>query len=297
MGNRRTQASGLNIGIARWASVICAAALAVLLSAARPAASAEAVKLGYEGYLGGLHLLSADVVLVSNGKTYRMESTARGAGLFGWFMEWRSTAVTEGVIGADGMPRPIRHRRDITRGGKKAKVLEIEYREGDVPLVARSRVGKTQKFRPKSQGKGTMDPLSAVTAIVDQMAAGAPCAGDIQVFDGKLRYDVTAAPGEPGKLKANRYTIFSGKATRCILTLTPLAGFEDEEIGRPDEKTGDDGSIVLTMWFGQPAPGMSNLPVRVTADTELGGLRFYLTSVEKLAVTPDGKRAAAEQPD
>ncbi len=291
MGNRRSQTSGLKIGIAKWAG---AAALAVLLSTARPAASAEAVLLGYEGYLGGLHLMSADVELVSNEKTYRMESTATGAGLFGWILEWRSTAVTEGVIGADGVPRPIRHRRDITRGGKKAKVLEIEYREGDVPLVARTRVGKTPRFKPKSEGKDTMDPMSAVTAIIGQMAAGAPCAGILPVFDGKLRYDVTATPGDPGKLKGNKYTMFSGKATSCILTLTPVAGFEDEEIGHPDKANGDDGSIVMTMWFASPARGMPTVPVRVTADTEFGGLRFYLARAETLAVAPDGKRAAAE---
>ncbi len=85
----------------------------------RPALSAEAVSLGYEGYLGGLHMLSAEVELVRGEERYRMETTALGRGLVGWLLEWSSKATTEGVITAYGTPSPVRHSRDIAQRGRK----------------------------------------------------------------------------------------------------------------------------------------------------------------------------------
>ena len=267
------------------AGAILAAFLA--MTVARPAHSAEAVALGYEGYLGGLHMLSAEVEMVRSDERYRMETTATGRGLVGWLLEWKSKAVTEGVIAADGTPHPVRHTRDIAQRGRKPKAINIEYREDGVPLVARMRVGDEAKFTPFSERKGTMDPMSAVTAIMDQMAGGAPCAGTYAVFDGKERYDVTAKPGKRSTLKGNRYTMFSGEATRCDLVLTPVDDQKKKPSGNPRmrrEKPVDDGSLKVTMWFASPVDGVSAIPVLASASTDYGGLRIYLTRAEERAV-------------
>ena len=286
---RHTENSRLRAALA--AGALLAAFLAMTLP--RPAQSAEAVALGYEGYLGGLHLLSAEVEIVRGEERYRMETNAEGRGLVGWLLEWRSKAVTEGVIAADGTPRPVRHSRDIAQRGRKAKAIYIEYREDGVPLVARMRVGDEAKFTPLSERKGTMDPMSAVTAIMDQMAGGAPCEGKYAVFDGKERYDVTAEPGKPGMLTGNRYTMFSGEAMRCDLVLTPIDDRKKKVLGNPRMRgiqPVDDGSIKLTMWFASPVDGVSAVPVLASASTDFGGLRIYLTRAEKLAVPPQMQR-------
>lgn len=288
---RHTDKSSMRAALA--AGVLVAAFLAMILP--RPALSAEAVALGYEGYLGGLHLLTAEVEIVRGEERYRMETNAQGRGLVGWLLEWSSKAVTEGVIAADGSPRPLRHSREIAQRGRKAKAITIEYREDGVPLVARMRVGDEARFKPFSERKGTMDPMSAVTAIMDQMAGGAPCEGKYAVFDGKERYDVTARPGKPGTLPGNRYTMFSGAATRCDLVLTPVVDDREKKFtGNPRMRANrpvDDGSMKLTMWFASPVEGVSPVPVLASAKTSFGGLRIYLTSVEKLAVPPQMKRA------
>ncbi len=287
---RHTDKSSMRAALA--AGLLLAAFLAMILP--RPAQSAEAVALGYEGYLGGLHLLTAEVEIVRGEERYRMETNAQGRGLVGWLLEWSSKAVTEGVIAADGTPRPVRHNREIAQRGRKAKAINIEYREDGVPLVARMRVGDEAKFKPHSERKGTMDPMSAVTAIMDQMAGGAPCAGKYAVFDGKERYDVTARPGKPGTLTGNRYTMFSGAATRCDLVLTPVDDREKKYSGNPRMRANrpvDDGSMKVTMWFASPVDGVLPVPVLATASTDFGGLRIYLTSAGKLAVPPRMQRA------
>jgi len=265
------------------------------ISGPRPAASADGLALGYEGYLGGLHMLTAEVELARNETAYRMETRAQGRGLVGWFFDWHSNAVTEGEVTADGALRPRWHERDIAQRGRHPKAIQIEYRDDGVPMVARMRVGDEATFREVVELRGTMDPMSAVTAIVDQMTAGAPCSGEFPVFDGKLRFDVTAKMGTPGNLKGNRYMMYRGKAERCDLVLKAIDGFDDSDReANPREREGSDNdTMVLTMWFASPAEGLPAVPVLATADTDYGGLRIYLARAETAVVPTEGQRAEA----
>jgi hypothetical protein len=267
----------------------------ILLAVAgpRPAASAEGVALGYEGYLGGFHMMTADVEMARNAENYWMETNAEGRGLVGWILNWQSKAVTEGVVGDDGKLRPLRHRRDMTRGGKPAKIMQIEYRDDGVPLVARLREGGEAKFAEVENRKDTVDPMSAVTAIVDQMAAGQACAGKFQVFDGTLRYDATAEMGEAKRLTGNRFMMYKGAAERCDLVLKAIDGFDDDELkGSPrDRGTPDDDSMVLTLWFASPAEGLPSVPVMASAESDYGGLRIYLARAVTADIPTEGQRA------
>lgn len=262
----------------------------------RPAASAEGVALGYEGYLGGFHLMTAEVQLARNETGYRMETNAEGRGFLGWLLNWQSKAVTEGVIGADGNLRPLRHRRDMIRGSKPAKIMQIEYRDDGVPLVARMREGGEAKFAEAEDRKGTIDPMSVVSVIVDQMAAGQACVGKFEIFDGSLRYDATAEMGKPEKLKGNRYMMYKGSAERCDLVLKAIDGFDDDEdlAGNPRnrESTASD-TMVLSLFFAPPAEGLPTVPVMASADSDYGGLRIYLARAETAQIPTEGQRAEA----
>lgn len=303
MRRRRKGGIALTAGPSRktllqtMAMVLAMAILVVLMaiSGPRPAASAEGVALGYEGYLGGLHMMTAEVELARNETAYRMETRATGRGLVGWIFNWTSNAVTEGAVGSDGALKPRWHERDIAQRGRNAKAIQIEYREDGVPMVARMRVGDTANFREAKERRGTVDPMSAVTAIIDQMAAGAACNGSFPVFDGKLRYDVTAKMGDAGKLNGNKYMMYRGAAARCDLVLKAIDGFDDDEPkGSPRERgSPSDDTLTLTMWFASPVDGLPAVPVMASADTDFGGLRIYLARAETAVVPTEGQRAEA----
>ncbi len=279
------------------ATALAMAALVIVLAIAgpRPAASAEGVALGYEGYLGGLHMLTAEVELARSEAAYRMETTARGRGLVGWLIDWSSIAVTEGVVAPDGALKPLWHERKIAQRGRNPKAIQIEYRDDGVPMVARMRVGDDANFQELVERRGTMDPMSAVTAIVDQMAAGTSCNGSFPVFDGKLRYDVTAKMGDAGTLKGNKHMMFRGQAERCDLVLKAIDGFEEKRpTGNPRERGSPrDDTLTLTMWFASPADGLPAVPVMAAANTDYGGLRIYLARAETAVVPNLGQRAEA----
>jgi hypothetical protein len=275
------------------------ATLVIVLAIAgpRPAASSEGMALGYEGYVGGLHMMTAEVELARNETAYRMRTHAKGRGVVGWFFNWTSNAVTEGDVEADGALRPRWHERDIAQRGRNPKAIQIEYRDDGVPMVARMRVGDAANFREVAERRGTMDPMSAVTAILDQMAAGAACSGHFPVFDGKLRYDVTAKMGDVGNLKGNKYMMYRGEAARCDLVLRAIDGFEEEEQkGSPRHRgspSDDDDTLTLTMWFASPAEGLPSVPVLASADTDYGGVRVYLARAVAADIPTEGQRAEA----
>ena len=273
---------------------VTALLLGFALLAPAPAAAASGVTLGYEGYLGGLHMLTAEVELMRNETRYHMQTDAVGRGLLSWFVDFSSTAYTDGVIGPDGVMHPEKHQRTIAQSGRKPKIIDIEYRPDGVPMVARSRAGDDAKYSEEPTRRGTMDPMSAVAAIVDQMAAGTRCQGKFAVFDGKWRYDVEARHGEPAELEGGRYTMFAGLADRCDLILKPIDGFEDEEANTPPRgREGPlDNSMALTMWFAAPGPGLPRVPVIASADTDYGGLRIYLARAEALTPAQLEQRAS-----
>lgn len=275
-------------------TLVLAAALA---APTRQAAASEGVALGYEGYFGGFHMMTADVQLVRNEERYRMETTAVGKGLVGWMFDWRSHALTEGAIADDGSYRPELHKRDIAQRGRRPKAILIEYRNDGIPFVARMRVGDEARFTERAEKRDTLDPMSAVAAIIDQMTVGARCAGTFKVFDGKLHYSVTAREGQADVLSGNRYMMFEGEAARCDLTLTAIDGFEEKFRGNPREReVVSDESLQLTMWFAAPQDGMPAVPVLASADTSYGGLRVYLSRAETADVPAEGARAEAGRP-
>lgn len=305
MNSRRRRKSGTALAVEHPARTfrqvavtgLVMALFVILLAIAgpRPADAADGVALGYEGYLGGLHMMTAEVELARNRENYRMVTNAEGRGLIGWVLDWRSKAVTEGVVGEDGNLKPLHHRRDMIRGNKPAKIMQIEYRDDGVPLVARLREGDEAKFAEEESRKGTIDPMSAVTSIVDQMAAGQACTGNFQVFDGKLRYDATARMGQASRLGGNKYMMYKGEAERCDLTLKAIDGFDDEEPqGNPRNRAEvADDSMVLTLWFASPAAGLPSVPVMASADSDYGGLRIYLARAEAADIPTEGQRAEA----
>lgn len=288
--------SALKKNFLRRYTTIAGLAILVAIPGLRPAAAAEGVALGYEGYLGGLHMLTLEVELVSSDTNYRMETKTKGRGIVGWLFNWASNAVTEGEVRPDGTLRPRWHERDILRPGKKAKMIQIEYNDDGIPRIARMRVGGEANFREDTKRRGTIDPISAVLAVMDQMTAGTACEGVFPVFDGKERYDATALTGKSKSLKGNKYMMHKGVATRCDLVLKTV---EEKKKPAPrrnphDPQPPKDDTMVLTLWFASPAEGMPSVPVLATADLEWGGVRLYLARAENAIISPEGKRAEAK---
>lgn len=250
--------------------------LGVLLAApAGRAAEGETVRLSYDAYLGPFYVVSATAELRLDGATYRVVTRAQSEGIAALFYSWQSEARSEG-------------RRDATRLRPRLHEVVGEWR-GENRLVRLSYDGRGPiDFRvdpppdgterdpvPPDLTVGTVDPLSGTLAVLQRIAGGGRCEGEIPIFDGRRRYDMIVRPGAPSVLPAIHSSIFAGPAQRCEFQLRRIAGFwkKPSRFGRRVTNP--------VLWVASPLDGVPPVPVRFTAETGFGDLRIHLTRVQR----------------
>jgi hypothetical protein len=121
----------------------------------------------------------------------------------------------------------------------------------------------------------TIDTLSAVSLLIQQVGKTGTCRGAVSTFDGRRLATQTATPAGQEMLAPTDRSIFSGKALRCNIEGRQLAGFvhnEDED----DLKKPRQGVV----WLADLVPGAPPVPVKVIFENKiLGQVTLYLTSV------------------
>ena len=126
---------------------------------------------------------------------------------------------------------------------------------------------------PAEQQRGTIDTLSAMAQLLDQVNRTGRCDGVVQTFDGRrlasLRsWTVGMAPIPPSSVSS-----FSGPALHCEFEGRQLGGFMLDEdratLQRPQRGNA---------WFAAVSPGGPMLPVRISFHTRwFGDATMYLT--------------------
>lgn len=125
---------------------------------------------------------------------------------------------------------------------------------------------------PASSRAGTIDPLSALTALIRDVARTGRCDDSVRTFDGRKleQFDVRTAGEEA--VPPSIHSAFSGPGLRCAYVRRVLAGARGDG-------TGEDGRTRAgSIWLGPVLPGLPRLPMRVVAETQwLGDATIYLT--------------------
>jgi hypothetical protein len=244
----------------------------VLLAAAGligPAA-AHSLRLGYEAYAGGLHVLSIAASIDDAGGRYRVATHLRTRGLADFFIGMQVDSEATGDI-RDGMPTPSRYRNQ-SRFGSRERSLAVETRPDGGFLVEATPAREEGERRtpvPAASLPGAVDPLTAIFRAVRTVAATGACRQRVAVFDGRRRYDLVLDDAGDRRLAASRYSVFAGPARLCRLRQDRIGGFivdaGDKDIGRE--------SLV---WVGTPLAGTMPVPVRLEIETSWGWLTIHL---------------------
>ena len=119
------------------------------------------------------------------GDRYRVAVMIRSDGLAGVVRRVRFQSRSEGRLAGGFQPASYAETVDT---GRRQSAAEMAYDAG-VPQVLRydsPRPETAEVLDPATQG-GTLDPATALFAGLRDRAAGAPCALDIAVFDGRRR--------------------------------------------------------------------------------------------------------------
>ncbi|MGN6149039.1 MAG: DUF3108 domain-containing protein [Rhizomicrobium sp.] len=138
------------------------------------------------------------------------------------------------------------------------------------------------------QKKNTLDPMSALTAILSgvRVSGANPCGSGVQIFDGRRRYDVTFTYKKDEHVDLSN-GMFSGTAHLCQIHYTQIAGYK-QKILKEGKKLPD-----MFVYFADvPAPGTPNghyvVALKLWAPLTLGTVTATLNDLKVNGAVPAG---------
>ena len=234
-------------------------------------AHAETAAGHYLAFAAGLNVIAMDAQFDVSPTAYRLQIDYRTTGTFGLFVRSeQATTVTGTFVAGRAVPRQFVS-GGVLRG--EPRKTDIEYRLGQ-PEV-RALVPPNDKERegvPDEQRRGTIDTLSAIAQVMEQVSRTGRCEGDVRTFDGRRLATLRAWTVGTEVIPPSSISSFSGPAVHCEFEGRQVGGFMlDEDRAKLQEP--QRGSA----WFAAVKPGGPALPVRISFRTRwFGEATMYL---------------------
>jgi hypothetical protein len=241
-------------------------------------AAQAADRLGYEVYLGGLHVGSLDVRIDRSAESYQLELDGKSRGLVDWLTSFSGRLVANGATGEGGALSPRSYSERVSFRGD-ARRVEVGYSDqGGVSNVKADPPPEKDDRDPVPQHllREALDPLTGLIGAAQRAMAAGSCDDRLPLFDGRRRLDMHFTDGGMEVLKADGFSRFSGPARRCGFKVTVLAGAKktDTRWNRPEYR-----GRTHTSWIAEARPGGPAVPVRIEAEGAFGWLVVHLVSV------------------
>jgi len=262
-----------------------AGAVLVLLLLSDPAAAAapplpnvaqRALELSYDVYYSVMRLLTIRSRARVEPDVYSLQSQMETVGLVGTLFPWSYRSEVHGKVRGSKLAPDVFSSRSEFR--ETVQQVSLRYGEngpvGDVTPFGLDILGEdyTREEVPAELRSGTIDPLTEIAALTQQLARGDGCAGVRNVYDGLRRYDVVYEDLGETELEASSYDAYAGKARQCRSRLLPIAGF-----WKPKDDAERDNVTAITAWLMPPLPGAAPAPVRLMVEGRRGTLSIHLT--------------------
>ena len=244
-------------------------ALVVGLKAAN--AKPKDIHLEYSVFIGGLNVVNVKIGLNLDRFQYNIKANAKTAGIVQRLFPWRMEAYSKGKINGEAL-QPVAAGQENNWKGKN-RHIHVLFKQG-VPEVDRIMPQPTKDSRTKVSRVlrvGSIDLASAILGIIRDLDFTRMCSTSFKVFDGRRLYDLIVEADGTSFLKANRYTMFSGKTVNCKLSIVKRAGFK-----RRDNPEWNSLDQTVRVSMGRVFNGAPLLPVRMGLETPLGQLISYL---------------------
>jgi hypothetical protein len=219
----------------------CVASTMVVLSIVVHTAHADESAALYQVYWAGMPAGEIRLTLRDDPAAYRDEIQIRSTGLARLVTRFHGSATSEGRLIAEWPPLPLRYDAvyDLRKLRDRHLSMRFAPRAGAVgsqptglspgAVVADRGPEDTSRKPPLAEPFriGVLDPLSALTAIRDQLRRGNRGSFTVPVYDGARRFDVRVRV-EPKRA--------DDRDLHLELTLAPIAGFKGgSEEGDPDD--------------------------------------------------------------
>ena len=249
------------------------------LGEGEPARAAKPVTLTYAGYMAGLPVftMTATVTLpagaVPGNGGYSISADGQTAGNLRMLYPYQASVNATGAL--KNQAASPKHFTSISQIMGKQEAVTLTYgANGKVGINAQPLTRQAQEAAAQGFANGTMDPASAVVALVANFAKTHQCSGTFKLFDGVRRYDLQLAQGGFADLAPLQQSYYDGSATECRAEPQLLQGFSaaaSQSQFYPQS---------ARLWLAPAVTGLPAIPVRIEAQNALGLLTLDLIQVQ-----------------
>lgn len=234
----------------------------------------------YDVYAGGFHVVQADLSIdyTTQGR-YSLDMTAGTFGFLGSIAPWQGQYTTQGWIKGDAR-QPEQH-QSVTTWRDEDETHTYQYgNNGDFKayIIKEHEKAAYTKEVDAELTKGTTDLLSATLQIMESVAAGKPCEGTSEIFDGKRRFKQVFADQGEKILESSKYNIYDGKARECTVEVVPAGGkWRDKPRGWMSiQEQGRARGTMPTVWMAKITEDAPAVPVKIRVKTAYGTMFMHL---------------------
>jgi hypothetical protein len=234
----------------------------------------------YDVYVGGVHLMTADVLFQQQAARYRARVLGKTYGIWYKIFPWNTELKVEGKIKQDRFVPSEFYTHDVW--GKKPRTTWLHFQKnGDVkPDFDPPNTDQNREDVTLEQRRGSLDPITGLLQLLAHVAIHKDCAVSVPVFDGKRRFDIVGADAGTETIDEEDYGIFKGNARACDAQFTMVAGEWKDRIRdrfwKRDDK--ENGREPFHIWLGSVAPGLPDMPVRLESGSVWGIIIMHLSA-------------------
>jgi hypothetical protein len=235
------------------------------------------VRAVYDVYFGGFYILQTVSEFSQNKAAYQIKSQTTTQGTLKFFFDWMGNASSEGIF-MNSQAIPNRHSNIGQRAGKIRLVKLVYDTFGKISYTEIIPPSDPQKVMalPKNAQLGTIDPLSVISQLTNNIDSGYGCAGNFSVYDGRRRYDVQVIDNGTLNLPKTPSSIFSGPVTACKVDYAPLGGQQREQSKYAET------ARERIVYVARPIIGGPTMPVGLIIDTAYGTITAHLSGLDFL---------------
>lgn len=252
-----------------------------LLHAPAAAAEQKHQKLIYDIYAGGFHVVRSEVNIDFSKKgRYSIFLGAFTRGFLANLAPWNGTFESHGWVVGEQDLRPELHKSVATwRDEDEIKEYYYSRDKGFQKLILTDHETPTHEPEiPKELTEGTTDALTAALHVFDAVSRGEPCAGSMDIFDGKRRFTQSFKEVQQTNLESTKYNVYEGPAVECIVEVAPVAGkWHDKPRGWMSiQEQGRNKGTMPTVWLANMSENNVAVPVKMRVKTDYGTLFMHL---------------------
>lgn len=156
-------------------------------------ALAETTSSTFNIYLRGIKAGQLKYAYSESGSNYSASGIIQSTGIIGALAKYKFTASTSGTL-SKGIYAPRAYREESDTGRRQSEKT-ISYSNG-IPKVSERKLPKPFWADPAQQ-KGTVDPMTAISIVLNDKTESTVCQTNFDMFDGARRVQITV--GSPSK--------------------------------------------------------------------------------------------------